>query len=390
MEREPENITAERVWEEVQMIVPLKPGFLRSGLRHPPQRAYLRKFLQIVISKIGLSLDLEVGIYTFLVGKNITSELDLVKTIGFLIELQKIVGEKRLYAGKDVKYLSSTQNLETLFEQFLFSARFFVDKFGIDFFTTRSKKFENRDQVMTANIPGTDMYLSCKGGTGSGVFSIDFAIGAQSERDIGYGGEFWRTGLDVEKIPKGLCVRIVRTGSALKPNLDSKIKAFKEGKANIKITPARALAFLCAHIAYDLGAAELKALTTDGAIKLSSLGRSSAGFDYTSHFKQVGFEDSNDPNWLAITDFQNRYYHATTGDEEKATGLRNFEIGGLNRVFKAFKHLKDPRSGKTIPLTIFGSETKDEIERALISSSASRGRFGWNANDLMAPRVAEM
>jgi hypothetical protein len=144
------------------------------------------------------------GIARYFIEKNLyRSPEDLITAIQFIIEICGITNEQTFF---------KSNNPQSAFSQGSENAQFMISLMGMDFFLPSSQDPLVRKNLMLAELPGTDLYLSCKGGSGAGTFSLDFAIGVLKDNKTKVGGELWRTGIDTEKTLDGRNVRIIRTG----------------------------------------------------------------------------------------------------------------------------------------------------------------------------------
>jgi hypothetical protein len=321
----------------------------------------------------GISPNVAFGVYNYARHWNLDRKDKLGHTIEFMDALHTTMDETEFFKSRSFNYISE-DDMPGAFEQALGNARFMIGLTGTDLF--RREGTDGRAEVYKAPINGSDFVLSCKGGAGAGTFSLDFAIGLDKGRGItNTSGELWRTGIDSEtdRSSDGRTVRIIRTGSAVKYD-PGKTERFAEFKKDFKITPPRALTFLTLYLAHSLGAERVKALTTLGGVRLSSLARSKNPYDYSKLFESTGFREMGEnENWLTISNFQEDFYNAIATTAEDQNGLRTYEATGMHEVLEAFKNMTGP-DGKPFPVELRFDEGKTETEKVLV---AFKKIHGW-------------
>lgn len=343
-------------------------------------------FLLPLADTLGISIDLIRGVIDYVFKKKLCkkpSDFDFV--IGALERLRHTFGNFEPYKAKTFNYLTDSNDLETVLSQATKNAQYFVDLMGVEFFKPHElNKQYRRDSYMSAQIPGTDFYLYLEGGRGAGTFSLNFVLGYYDPRASGAAG-LWDATLDTDGNQKLGC-RIIETKGrkGLKIPKSHEQLTYRTFCKQVGIKPERALAFLLTCIAYNLGAHTISVLSTEGAKKLSTLGNSPQAFNYSEFFKSVGFQDAtSNPNWLEIPNLQHQFYASTTCDDPASPGLRRYELDGFEKVLAAFAQLKDPKSGRYHSISLFRSESREEIAKAMIAAGVCNGKFGWKKEDLL-------
>ncbi|HUQ85795.1 MAG TPA: hypothetical protein VM077_05720 [Candidatus Limnocylindrales bacterium] len=318
--------------------------------------------LILYASDRGISPNVAFGVYNYARHWNLDRKDHLGATVQFMDDLYTLTGKPDFFKSRSFNYISEDE-MTRAYQQALGNADFMIKQVGMGLFTREDESA--RSIVYRAPINGTDFILSCKGGAGAGTFSLDFAIGVDKGRAAtNTSGELWRTGIDTEgtEDEKGKAVRIIRTGSAVKFD-PGKTEKFAEFKKVFKITPPRALAFLTLYLAHSLGAEKVKALSTTGAINLSSLRRSKNPYDYSQLFESVGFEPGAE-NWHTIPNFQDSFYSTIETKPDNPNGLRSYETTGMHEVLEAFQNLRGS-DGKPFPIKMGFDEGMPATERVL-------------------------
>ncbi len=321
----------------------------------------------------GISPNVVFGVYNYARLRDVVGNDRLGKVLQFIDDLHELTGTPDFFKSRSFNYIFEGEEMAEVFNQALSNARFMVELAGVRFFAREHGK---RGIIFKAPIADSDFFLSLKGGSGAGTFSMDFAIGVdKGQKALSTLGELWRTGVDTE-IPEdgqGRIVRIIRTGTGVIRNDPLKTEKFKEFRKRFKITPQRALAFLALYFAYSLGAEGIKALSTNGAKRLSSLGRSANPYDYSQLFKGVGFVEGENPHWLYVPDLPENFYFTLETTPENQNGLRAYEASGMHKVLEGFQSLQGPE-GEECPIRLQFVETPEEMERVL---AAFRNIHGW-------------
>lgn len=174
--------------------------------------------------------------------------------------------------------------------------------------------FKEHQTIYKAQLPAPGYFVSVKGGTGSGTFALDIAIGFDGDNpDKKHGGELWRVGFDIEVDAQGEgFFRIVRTGSgqrsanneALKERNKKIVQGYYE---HFTTPPHRLLMFAALEIAYALGFDKVKGLSTEGGDKISTLGNSKSPIDYSAYMSGIGLIP-RDGNWFETHTLQEDFY----------------------------------------------------------------------------------
>ncbi len=285
------------------------------------------------------------------------------RVAAFLGDLGVVTQFKDFFKSNAFKYMTTSTDLDHVLDQILTNAQFWISRFGMDFFARHPKYSKQRGMFYKETIPGTGCYLSCKGGSGSGTFSVDLAIGVEKGQRFHISGEVWRLGLDTEQVEDGTAVRIVRCGSGMSPKkagYDEKVQACGRFKKALKLHPSRALGLLAMYVAYDLGADSMKCLSLAGARdkRFTLIPASGVNYDYDAFAKGLGFRaKQGDMHWLHLPDLQDRFYDILVN----RVALEPHEASGLDPVVDTFARLRDHGS----PLTICGDESEEEIARVM-------------------------
>lgn len=321
--------------------------------------------------------DLSSGFLTYLIRQGVD-----LKSLGFedrqildetLDGFTGITGGVAIYGARNFRYFDETQGkIEPLATQAISNARYLTGLFGPEFFEEHPKDHRKRNTFFRAPID-SDFYLSCKGGSGSGTFSVDFAIGFDPHQRRTLGGELWRLGMDTGfSQPSGQRdARIIRTGSAMRPTLpdwEKKKNAYDIFIKRYGIRPSRALSFLAMFAAHEMpGIKNIRAISYDGVRngEITHLkNRRVIYFDYSSHFQECGLTLSENPHWLCVGNSPEAFYDAITTNPAQQEGLRKRELAGLDRLVNVFRDLQDIQSGAPMPLSICSDVTKEELDAA--------------------------
>lgn len=314
---------------------------------------------------LGIDQELSRGIYNYIFHNGLLkNQNDFRSLLRFMKQLKDLIGSSHLAKARSFNYISEAKATPT-FEQACDNASFMVDKLEAPFFEGDIDSRKKRGNYMSSVIPGTKCFLVCTGGMGEGTFAVDFAISANPCLPLL--GQLWHTGFDTERSDDGSLVgRIIGTGSKIgrgDDNKEKKLAINAELFKTLRISAQRALTFLILYLCYDIGVTKMKALTTEGATTLSSLGNATKKFDYSGHFRKIGFP-TEAGNWLEIPDFKETFYDVLTSSPRKRTGLFADETDGLDAIFEAFSNLKDA-AGRRFPFSVCGSQSHLEIERVM-------------------------
>ena len=198
----------------------------------------------------------------------------------FISEFQVVTENRSFNKARGFNYIHDDPNYENVLDQVLYNAKTMIETMGLDFFNSGTSK--RPDQIWSAQIPNTTFRLNLEPGAGAGTFSLNFSISLDELGDTGR-GKIWSMAMDFEQEDEELVARIIVTGSRVRlANLGASHKKdrYKDFAKEVgRTTSQRLLTFLCMYLAYDLGATKFKALSTEGAYKLSSLKRSKGKYD---------------------------------------------------------------------------------------------------------------
>jgi hypothetical protein len=191
-----------------------------------------------------------------------------------------------------------------------------VTRFGDELFQvspgTRTRRTEYSAQL------DDDFELRIRGGSGASALSLDFGLGWRQQRTFGDEEhevvtykELWRSGIDTEHHADQMGVRIVRTGSGVKPGHVDKQEAFDEFRDRHGIMPQRMLAIINLYAARELEPDYVVALSTEGAKEFSTLGHSTGTCDYTGIGTNSGLLETSDPYWLGVGEYMQHGFYDT-------------------------------------------------------------------------------
>lgn len=295
-------------------------------------RDRLYPVLEGYIAKLGIHPDVNFGINSFLKNKFPNPFFDLAPILEFAAALTVLTGGRNFFKSRSFNYISDNQDVGQVLHQALGNAQFMVGVFGTDFFSRNERSPLKRKTFFKAQIPDSNFYLSVKGGSGAGTFSVDFAIGVHKEHNWENTlGEIWRTGIDTETLADGKRgVRIIRTGGGVRHESAKEAK-FEEFKDHFKMPPARALSLMVVNYAQTVDPGRISALSTLGARTLSTLPNTPHSYDYSRLFRHLGFIEEENGLWLEKPADQLIYW-LQPGRREKA---------GYERIQTAVGNLRD-------------------------------------------------
>ena len=277
------------------------------------------------------------------------------------------------YGRKAMVYLANQNTpLQNVLENMEANYKYWTETFGTQTFETSHDTVSPREGIWKSWLPLKGYYLSLKGGSGSGTFAMDVAIGYDNKHREhpeplhDTAGEIWRVGFDMEvSAEQERIFRIIRTGSGQKSEkgsareLENNLirKNFLDG---YKTSPQRLLLFLALEMAYTLGFDTARALSTEGAMNISLLGQSKHPLDYTASMTGAGFEYKGG-NWLQMNNIQKGYYDILAGSGYEHS-LRPHEVGGFTMIANAFDRLRHADAGE-LPIKLIRSEP-EELNKA--------------------------
>lgn len=294
----------------------------------------LFRFLTTQASTHGVHPDIATGVTEFFFRSFSDDCFPVVQPLALMQGLAEITEGLNYSKSRSLRYLTGDVGVDQTVSQVLANARWMVDNFGLDFFSRSTNSSQQRKSFFKASIPDSQFYLSAKGGSGSGTFSVDFALGVEKRHGYTVSGEIWRSGFDTEVLANGaLGIRLIRTGTAVRHDA-SKTEKFDEFKHDFKTSPARVLTFILIGVSRSFAAEQIIALTTVGAQRLSTLPRKDRAYNYTNHYQEMGFTIQDNGLWLRLT----REQHP-----------RKKEIEGMTRISQAFVNLID-QDGNRFPV----------------------------------------
>lgn len=236
--------------------------------------------------------------------------------------------------------------------------RYMQERFGVETFAAEAPN-PRSTRALTWVAPIDDDYqLHVRGASGAGTFSIDFGLGViDYEKRTPKYKELWRAGVDTVETESSLGARFIRTGAGIKPGDELKSQAFDTFRKRHKILPQRLLGILGLYFMRELEPDYAVALTSEGARRYSTLGRSKGHCDYDGIFQDIGFEPTADSKWLAIGDFTEGFYKAIT----RARVKRREEsvLATAAEALQSMKQLNQDQEDR--PLFEFCSDERREV-----------------------------
>ncbi len=270
------------------------------------------------------------------------------------------------YAGAPrIADLELDGSAETTVVSALSNMRYMIDRFDPEVFAATGYRRRN-ERAVTWRAPIDDTYeMRIRGGSGAGAFSIDLGIGAiDNTRSRPSYKELWRTGIDTIHAAGAMGARFIRTGSGIKHGDTAKEKAFDDFRQRHRILPQRLLGLTSLYLMRELEPDYVLALSTEGAKRLSSLNHSKSPCDYTGIFTDIGFQPSDDPNWLVINDFPDNFYAAL----ERA-GIKKHEGHRLHEAVQSVNSMDLATGGSTSTASrlfrLCTDESRQTLEREL-------------------------
>ena len=290
---------------------------------------------------------------------------DIEHILAFGVWARNTVSPHFFLRGKCVYLTDQKTSLPDMLHSMGANFQYWTRVFGPEIFGTNQNKEHIEPAVWKAWLPLEGYYLSLKGGSGSGTFSIDIGIGFDDKHSDELRGQIWRVGVDIEIVSGKPVFRIIRTGSGQKSHGDDVRKKGLEDVRKVfldeyTVSPQRLLLFLALEMAYVLKFNTVRGLSTQGAMDLSLLSRSKNPPDYTASMTGAGFT-AREGNWHEMVDYQERYYDILAGNGYE-DALQPHEVTGFDSALKTFNKLESP-DGRTIPLQL-AREEPYELEKA--------------------------
>ncbi|HEX5796818.1 MAG TPA: hypothetical protein VFX86_00325 [Candidatus Saccharimonadales bacterium] len=234
--------------------------------------------------------------------------------------------------------------------------------FGDQAFSAIARKPRHHRAVVLSGQLDEDYEIQVRGGAGAGTFSIDFGLGTRNQQSHSY-NELWRSGVDTVHAEGRLGTRFIRTGSGIKHDSDfggKKTASFKEFRRRYGMLPQRMIGMMGLYFMRELNPDFAVALTSEGATRLSTLGRSQGACDYTGIFRNIGFLPSSNRYWQYIPEFNDEgFYDALT-----RAGIRKREADGLNRAADAINTASNV-DGTVFPIKLCSDESPETLRREL-------------------------
>lgn len=321
------------------------------------------------------------GLCTYFAKKDLLKPASFAEDVDCLLHtverLNNVMGGQDFYKSNAFRYLYEGRDCYELADQIVANAQFWTQLFGAEFFARYSTYSKERGTILRADLD-EDFYLSCKGGSGMGTFSVDFAIGTKG-RSFAMNvpaAEIWRSGLDTQQTAGSTALRIIRSGSGTKkcPKKGGSYETFVQRYGT---TPQRMLAFLAMYVGKDLAVDEIKALSSEGvrSKRHTLLGHNQVNFNYTGLFESVGFQPSESDLWLTMGNPADNFYPTLCTTPQNQKGLRGNEVSPLNKVIQAFRQLRDiTQTGLECPLTVASNDTRAEVVEAIETFKTIQGK----------------
>lgn len=199
----------------------------------------------------------------------------------------------RYPAVSDIPEFGTERNSNTIVSSATGNAGFMIAYAGVESFLAGDARRKTRAIEHTIDVD--DYVLKVRGGSGAGCFSLDLGLGFNSTTRY---NELWRTGFDTEHLGDVMGARIIRTGSGVKPGDAAKIERFDQFRKDFGIMPQRLLGLASLYMMHEMKPDYMLALSTEGGKRLSTLGRSKGGCNYSGIFQNIGLRQSPDPYWL--------------------------------------------------------------------------------------------
>lgn len=277
-----------------------------------------------------------------------------------------------IYKANVFRYFHDPAPLPEVVTNAAGNAEYFCALMGPELFRVHPYNPKRRNTFYKAPID-KDFYLGLKGGSGSGTFCLDLSIGLEKGQNERPSFELWKLGLDTGTAADGSrTARMIRTGSAMRtssPEYSEKVSGYDSFRKRYKIEPKRALAFVALFAAHEMpGIGSIQAITFDGvrSSQVTQLKtRRTINFDYTHFFTKCGFAPSDNQNWLQISNSPEGFYNAVVTNPDGQSGLRNYEVSGLEVAISAFRELKCVRTGSPVPLTVAHNTSPTELAAAM-------------------------
>lgn len=303
-----------------------------------------------------------------------------------LANLASIVPDKT-HKARSFNYLPTDKTVHPIdhMAEAADNAQYWLNTLGPQFFTESE---EAKDNYFRGSI-GDGFSITAKGGSGAGTFSLDLAIESDRADDIRDklfpSHELWRVGIDTAtvKTDEGAkrIGRIIRTGSGVKPGDKQKESEFRHFRSQFGTLPQRALTYIAAQLMYDQDFHHGLALSTAGALELSSL-KKSRGLrtTYSDLHRTMGFQAHHNQHWLAVHNIQNRFYQSfvmphRAMPRNRETGLLPHEPAQLDKVIAGFNSMVSYPSNSEFPIKLCQDDSPTETAKAMHAFLVLQGRY---------------
>ena len=348
---------------EIERLFSLLP------VRGAMHKTHLQKLMLEHGGGVGLSPDLALGLYRYLVRaevfKQINSHDQLIRLIDFIKSIQSFLSDSDPFKGKAFNYLSDETQLDQLQRELISNLEMMTSTFGMSFFEADDANPRHRKRFYRTQIPNTELAMSCCGGQGAGTFSVEILIEEGMDRPLK--GLIWQIGFDLPIIDGQRLLRIISSGSGIQPgeNYEERIGTLRrfEGRYGLRIE--NALVLLCLYIAHDLKIDKVVGLSSLGATQLSRRKERDGCFSYDRLLTETGFHPSASPHWRELTQLQDAL-HTIIGDNLLfcSTHAQSIvsPIVGLDLLLRAFQTLRAHDNSSLIPITVCGSTEAEGIK----------------------------
>ncbi len=238
------------------------------------------------------------------------------------------------------------------------NASFMISYAGVESFLAGDERRKTRAVEHIIDID--DYVLKIRGGSGAGCFSLDLGLGFNATTRY---NELWRTGFDTEHHGDVMGARIIRTGSGVKPDDTPKKDRFDQFRKDFGIMPQRLLGLTSLYMMREMNPDYLLALSTEGGKRLSTLGRSKGGCDYSAIFRNIGFQDSPDPYYLAGGAGSEAFF-----DTLERANITRREANTLDQVLSTVQETMsahEAQGGTSIHVELCSQQDSATLEREL-------------------------
>lgn len=125
-------------------------------------------FLRNVGKVLDINEDLIFGVYNFFVIKKqlVHSVEDLKKLSKFIYRLKILLRDNSYpFKARSFNYITETQDIGIAIEEILFNIEYCISTFDKKLFVSKENgEATQRERILSYDIAGTDLVLTCKGG----------------------------------------------------------------------------------------------------------------------------------------------------------------------------------------------------------------------------------